>query len=417
MQVYLVGGAVRDTLLGLPVWERDWLVVGASVEQLLQLGYQPVGRDFPVFLHPESKEEYALARIERKQTKGHQGFVFHTAPNITVEEDLLRRDLTINAIAQDEQGNYIDPYHGQRDLQEKWLRHVSTAFTEDPLRVFRVARFAARFASLGFRVHPTTLALMQQITASGELLSLSAERVWQECEKALLTQSPQHFFLVLRQCNALAQWFPELDRLFGVPAPEQWHPEIDTGVHVMLALQMAVQLTTDRADRLAIRFATLCHDLGKGTTPVENWPRHPQHGERGMILIEQMVKRLRIPNELAQLAALVSRYHDWLHTIEKRSAEQLMALFNGIDVWRKPQRLEQLILCSEADLRGRLGMQQQPYPQASYIKAALSIVQGVTAQSLVAQGLQGQQISTRLEQQRLASLQQWLLANKKPPST
>ena len=298
MKIYLVGGAVRDQLLNLPVKDRDWVVVGATPETLLQQGYQQVGKDFPVFLHPDTHEEYALARTERKSGSGYTGFTCYAAPDVTLEDDLQRRDLTINAIAYSAKGEYIDPYHGIDDIHAKLLRHVSDAFSEDPLRVLRVARFAARFAPLGFTIAPETMSLMQEMTNSGELNALTAERVWKETEKALHSQAPQVYFEILHQCGALKILFPEINALFGVPAPKKWHPEIDTGIHTMMVLAMASRLTDD----IAVRFSALCHDLGKGVTPVENWPHHHGHGPAGVPLVEALCQRYRIPNQIRDLA-------------------------------------------------------------------------------------------------------------------
>ncbi|MDN6652498.1 MAG: multifunctional CCA addition/repair protein, partial [Enterobacterales bacterium] len=312
MKIFLVGGAVRDKRLNLPVYDRDWVIEGATPEELTAQGFQQVGKDFPVFLHPKSREEYALARTERKSGHGYTGFVTYFAPDVTLEQDLLRRDLTINAMAESADGTLIDPYGGLNDLNNKVLRHVSDAFHEDPLRVLRVARFAARFAHLGFHVAPETMALMAQMTADNELQNLTPERVWRETEKALITQSPQVYFQVLRDCGALAVLFPEIDNLFGVPAPEKWHPEIDTGIHTLMALAIAAELT----DEIDVRFATLTHDLGKGLTPPEYWPHHHGHGPAGVKLVEALCQRLRVPNAIRELAKIVAEYHDLIHTVE-----------------------------------------------------------------------------------------------------
>lgn len=347
MKIYLVGGAVRDQLLNLPVKDRDWVVVGATPETLLQQGYQQVGKDFPVFLHPDTHEEYALARTERKSGSGYTGFTCYAAPDVTLEDDLQRRDLTINAIAYSAKGEYIDPYHGIDDIHAKLLRHVSNAFSEDPLRVLRVARFAARFAPLGFTIAPETLSLMQEMTNSGELNALTAERVWKETEKALHSQAPQVYFEILHQCGALKILFPEINALFGVPAPTKWHPEIDTGIHTMMVLAMASRLTDD----IAVRFSALCHDLGKGVTPVENWPHHHGHGPAGVPLVEALCQRYRIPNQIRDLAKLAAKYHDHLHRIERMRPSKIIRLFDAIDAWRKPERIDQLAIISEADAR------------------------------------------------------------------
>ncbi|WP_304163095.1 multifunctional CCA addition/repair protein [Lonsdalea britannica] len=403
MKIYLVGGAVRDGLLHQPVTERDWVVVGATPEALLKLGYQQVGRDFPVFLHPTSREEYALARTERKSGQGYTGFVCNASPDVTLEDDLLRRDLTINAIAQDEDGSLIDPYGGQRDLASKQLRHVSDAFGEDPLRVLRVARFAARYAHLGFTIAPETLALMRQMVDSGELNSLTPERVWKETEKALNSNSPQVYFERLRDCGALQVLFPEIDNLFGVPAPAQWHPEIDTGIHVMMTLAIAAQLSPE----IDVRFASLCHDVGKGLTPPSLWPRHHGHGPAGIKLIEAMCQRLRIPNQIRDLAKLVAEYHDLLHTAPILQPKTLLKLFDSIDVWRKPHRLEQLILTSEADARGRTGFEHKPYPQGDYLREAFKVASSVTSAQVVADGFRNVAIRDELHWRRRRALQDW----------
>ncbi|ANI30141.1 tRNA nucleotidyl transferase [Yersinia entomophaga] len=405
MNIYLVGGAVRDNLLNLPVTERDWVVVGATPEQLLSLGYQQVGKDFPVFLHPVSREEYALARTERKSGQGYTGFTCYAAPDVTLEEDLLRRDLTINAIARSAEGELFDPYHGQKDLENRILRHVSDAFGEDPLRVLRVARFAARFAHLGFSIAPETQILMRQMADSGELSALTPERVWKETEKALISQSPQTYFQVLRDCGALAVLFPEIDALFGVPAPEKWHPEIDTGIHTLMTLAIAAQLSPD----IDIRFAALCHDLGKGLTPKEFWPRHHGHGPAGVKRVEKMCQRLRVPNPIRDLAKLVAEYHDLIHTVDKLRPETLLKLFDAIDVWRKPERLEQMIMTSEADARGRTGFENNPYPQGDYLRAAYQVANGVSIKEVVASGLQGLAIRDEVKRRRQQALADWKL--------
>ncbi|MFD1803941.1 multifunctional CCA addition/repair protein [Mixta tenebrionis] len=403
MKTYLVGGAVRDGLLKLPVKDKDWVVVGATPEMMLEQGYQQVGRDFPVFLHPESREEYALARTERKTGSGYTGFVTWAAPDVTLEQDLQRRDLTINAIAQDEAGNYIDPYHGREDLEKRLLRHVSAAFIEDPLRVLRVARFAARYAHLGFRIAEETQALMRQMVVSGELGDLTAERVWKETENALRARNPQVYFQVLRDCGALAVLFPEIDKLFGVPAPAKWHPEIDTGIHTLMTLAIAAQLTPEPD----VRFATLCHDVGKGLTPPEKWPSHPGHGVAGVPLVAELCRRLRIPNQLRDLAMLVAEFHDMVHTIEKQPAERLIALFDRIDAWRKPLRVEQLAQTSEADARGRTGWENNPYPQGAYLREAFRTALAVSTKAVIEAGFQGVQVREELTRRRVAALENW----------
>ncbi|GKV94503.1 multifunctional CCA addition/repair protein [Pectobacterium aroidearum] len=403
MKIYLVGGAVRDSLLGLPVTEKDWVVVGATPEELLVQGYQQVGKDFPVFLHPVSHDEYALARTERKSGKGYTGFVCHAAPNVTLEQDLLRRDLTINAIARTELGDLIDPYHGRRDLENHVLRHVSDAFSEDPLRVLRVARFAARFAHLGFQIAEETMALMQKMAHEGELAYLTPERVWKETEKALGTSSPDVYFQVLRDCGALAVLFPEIDNLYGVPAPAKWHPEIDTGIHTMMTVAMAARLSPE----IDVRFATLCHDLGKGLTPPELWPRHHGHGPAGVKLVEALCQRLRVPNPIRDLAKLVAEYHDLIHTVQVLQPKTLLKLFDAIDVWRKPQRLEQLALTSEADARGRAGFEDTPYPQGDYLREAFRVASQVSSAGVVADGFKGIDVRNELARRRTQALADW----------
>ncbi|EKT58166.1 multifunctional CCA addition/repair protein [Providencia burhodogranariea] len=405
MKIYLVGGAVRDELLGLPISDRDYVVVGSTPEAMLAQGYQQVGKDFPVFLHPKTHEEYALARTERKTGSGYTGFSCYSAPDVTIEDDLLRRDLTINAIAKDSQGQLTDPYHGVDDLNQRILRHVSDAFAEDPLRVLRVARFAARYAAQGFQIAPETLSLMQSMTTSGELEHLTAERVWAETEKALTSNAPQVYLEVLRQCGALAVLFPEIDNLFGVPAPAKWHPEIDTGIHTLMVLRMAAQLSQD----INIRFAALCHDVGKGLTPKEVWPSHPNHGEVGIALIDNLCDRLKIPNNARDLARLTARYHDKVHVINRLSAIELIQLFDGLDSWRKPERVTQLSLISEADARGRGGLEQQAYPQGEFLRQAFSIAQAVSVKPIVEQGFQGPQIREELTRQRVENVEKWRL--------
>lgn len=405
MKIYLVGGAVRDGLLDIPVFDRDWVVVGATLAELLAIGYQQVGKDFPVFLHPDTHEEYALARTERKSGHGYTGFTCCTAPDVTLEEDLLRRDLTINAIARSSEGVLIDPYQGVADLQAHVLRHVSDAFAEDPLRVLRVARFAARFAHLGFSIAEETLELMRHMAHSGELEALTAERVWQETEKALQSQHPQVYFQVLRDCDALAVLFPEINALFGVPAPAKWHPEIDTGVHTMMTLAIAAQLSP----AVEVRFSALCHDLGKGLTLQKCWPHHHGHGLAGVRLVEELCQRLRIPNPVRDLAKLVAEYHDLIHTVNKLRPQTLLKLFDAIDVWRKPQRLEQMILTSEADIRGRTGFENDLYRQGDYLRQAYQVANTVSIKEVVASGLHGIAIRDELTRRRQQALAKWKL--------
>ncbi len=403
MKIYLVGGAVRDGLLGLPVKDRDWVVTGATPQQMLDAGYQQVGRDFPVFLHPDSHEEYALARTERKSGQGYTGFTCYAAPDVTLPEDLLRRDLTINAIAEDASGALIDPYNGQQDLQQRILRHVSPAFSEDPLRVLRVARFSARYAHLGFTIAPETQALMEEMAASGELENLTPERVWKETENALLGRDPEVYFQVLRDCGALRVLFPEIDALFGVPAPAKWHPEIDTGVHTLMTLAMAARLSPE----LDVRFSALTHDLGKALTPPELWPRHHGHGPRGVKCVAQMCTRLRIPNEVRDLARLVAEFHDLVHTINVLQPKTLVKLFDAVDAWRKPQRIEQIALTSEADARGRTGFEEKDYPQGRLLREAWDAARQVAAKEVVEAGFTGAAIRNELTKRRIAAVAAW----------
>jgi tRNA nucleotidyltransferase (CCA-adding enzyme) len=400
MKVYLVGGAVRDRLLNYPVRERDWVVVGATPEILLAQGYRPVGKDFPVFLHPQSNEEYALARTERKSGRGYQGFQFCTDPGITLEEDLSRRDLTINAMAMDGDGNLIDPYGGQRDLQQRVLRHVSAAFAEDPLRVLRVARFAARYAHLGFTIAPETLTLMTELTSSDELQYLSAERVWVETERALAEQSPRTYIDVLRECGALKALFPEVDCLFGVPQRADYHPEIDTGLHVLMALDQAAILSDDSA----VRFAVLVHDLGKGVTPSDILPRHIGHEASGVKLVNQLCDRLRVPNRFRELAVAVTRHHLNCHRAPHLKATTTLRLLQEIGALRDPEKLTRFIHCCEADAKGRLGFEQRPYPPGEWLRRACDAVREVSAGEFLQQGLSGKQLGQAIEQRQLAIL-------------
>lgn len=403
MKSYLVGGAVRDALLKLPVKDKDWVVVGATPQEMLDAGYQQVGRDFPVFLHPTSHEEYALARTERKSGFGYTGFSCYAAPDVTLEQDLLRRDLTINAMAQDDDGTIIDPYNGLSDLRMRILRHVSPAFNEDPLRVLRVARFAARYAHLSFRIADETMALMRDMTAAGELEHLTPERVWKETENALASRNPQVYFMVLRECGALKVLFPELDILFGVPAPARWHPEIDTGIHVLMTLSMAAMLSPD----LDVRFATLCHDLGKGLTPKHLWPRHHGHGPAGVKLVENLCARLKVPNELRDLAKLVAEYHDLIHTLPILKPQTIVKLFDAIDAWRKPQRIEQIALTSEADVRGRTTFEATDYYQGRLLREAWKAAQQVTNKEVIDAGFSGPAIREELTRRRIAAVEAW----------
>ena len=400
MRVYLVGGAVRDRLLGLPVGERDWVVVGATPEELVRRGYQSVGREFPVFLHPQTHEEYALARLERKVAPGYRGFTTQSSPAVTLEEDLRRRDLTINAMAESEAGEVIDPYGGQADLAARRLRHVSEAFVEDPVRILRVARFAARFAALGFTVADDTLQLMQRMTLAGEVSALVPERVWQETERALGEARPEVFFETLRACGALAVIFPELDALFGVPQPPRWHPEVDTGVHVMLALRYAA----DAGAPAAVRFAVLAHDLGKARTPRAHWPSHHGHEELGVPLIEALCERLKVPNGHRELAVLAGRYHTRVHRAGELKAATLLTLLENCDAFRRPERFVELLLACEADARGRTGLESAPYPQVAYLQQVRAAAAAVALTEEERRGLKGAEIGAELRRRRLEAI-------------
>jgi len=400
MQVYLVGGAVRDRLLGLPVRERDWVVVGARPEELAARGFLSVGREFPVYLHPQTREEYALARLERKTAPGYRGFVTEFTPEVTLEDDLRRRDLTINAMAETESGALIDPYGGRRDLEQRVLRHVSDAFVEDPVRILRLARFAARFAHLGFTVADETRALMRRMVGSGEVDALVSERVWKETERALGERDPQVYFEVLRECGALAVVFPELQALYGVPQPPRWHPEIDTGIHTMLVLGCAARLSSSTA----VRFAALVHDLGKARTPREKWPSHHGHEAAGVQLIEQLASRLRVPNAHRELAILTAREHGRVHRAQELRASTVLELLEATDAFRRPERFADLLIACEADARGRTGLEDRPYPQRDYLRRAFAAAAAVTLTAEERAGLAGAQIGERMREKRLAAL-------------
>lgn len=400
MKTYLVGGAVRDKLLGLPVQDRDYVVVGATPDEMIAKGYKPVGADFPVFLHPETKEEYALARTERKSGQGYKGFKVYAAPDVTLEDDLRRRDLTINAMAEDESGNLIDPFKGEEDLHNGVLRHVSPAFAEDPVRILRVARFAARYGRWGFHVAHSTNKLMRGMVDSGEVDHLVPERVWQELDRALGEDKPSHFFEVLRGCGALARLFPEIDALFGVPQPEKHHPEVDTGVHAMLVLDAAAKLSPDTR----VRFAALMHDLGKGNTPEAEWPKHIGHEERGVELVNNFCQRFRVPNEHRDLAVLAARYHAHCHRIAELRPATVVDTLEGLDSFRRPERVEQFILACEADFRGRFGSEDKPYDQAGVFRRAFEAARAVDAAAVAAQGGKGPDIGARVREARIAAV-------------
>jgi tRNA nucleotidyltransferase (CCA-adding enzyme) len=402
MRVYLVGGAVRDRLLGRPIQERDYVVVGAMAADLLGLGYLQVGKDFPVFLHPETKDEYALARTERKTAPGYRGFAVHADPGVTLEQDLLRRDLTINALAQDEYGNLIDPYGGLADLEGRVLRHVSPAFAEDPVRILRVARFAARFADLGFSVAPETLDLMGTIVGAGEVDALVPERVWAELAKALSEATPSRFFETLRACGALARLFPEVDGLWGVPQPAKWHPEIDTGVHTMMVVDMAARLSS----AAEVRFAALTHDLGKATTLPDILPSHHGHEERSVSLVEALCERLRAPRRFLDLARIVARYHGQVHKLAELRPATLLDLLEGADAFRRPARFDQMVTACEADYRGRGGYADLPYPQGDRLRRIFAAVAGLDLRPLVAGAAQPGQVPLRVREARVAAIRQ-----------
>ncbi|MBD1568582.1 MULTISPECIES: multifunctional CCA addition/repair protein [Aliivibrio] len=400
MKIYLVGGAVRDSLLNIDVKDKDWVVVGSTPQEMGSLGYQTVGQDFPVFLHPKTKEEYALARTERKSGQGYKGFTCYAEPDVTLEEDLLRRDLTINAIAQADNGELIDPYNGQQDIIDRTLRHVSDAFTEDPLRVLRVARFAARFHHLGFTIAHETMNLMKVLVDSGELSHLTAERVWQEWQKSLSSQHPEIFLSTLKECGALAIVLPELNALFGVPQPEKWHPEIDSGIHTLMVAQQAALLSQD----LPTRFAAQVHDLGKGVTPESEWPSHKLHCHTGIKLIKRLCDRVRVPNDYRDLALLVCEHHSNIHRAAELRAQTFIKIFDKMDVWRKPERLAPILLCCQADHAGRLGLETQPYPQKQRFEAAFDAAKNVEVKDVVAAGFKGQEIRYELNKRRIEAV-------------
>jgi tRNA nucleotidyltransferase (CCA-adding enzyme) len=400
MQVYLVGGAVRDQLLGRQVKERDWVVVGGSPEELLTAGYRAVGRDFPVFLHPETHEEHALARRERKTGPGYRGFVTEFSPDITLEEDLLRRDLTINAIAQLPDGTLVDPFGGKADLEARVLRHVSASFCEDPVRILRLARFAARFAPLGFSVHDSTLALARQMVAAGEVDALVPERVWQETERALGEGRPDVFFKVLRDCGALKVIFPEVDRLFGVPQPPQWHPEVDTGVHVLLCLKRGAELGAP----VTARFAILVHDLGKGVTPQSEWPKHVMHEQRSLPLVDALCDRLKVPVAHRELARLVAEEHTRVHRALELRPETVLDLLQESDAFRRPDRFREMLLACQCDAQGRTGLEQRPYPQRDYLAAARDAAAAAQLSPQEIEGREGPAIAQLLRSKRVAAV-------------
>lgn len=404
MKHYLVGGAVRDQLLGIPVVDRDWVVVGSTPADMLNAGYKSVGKDFPVFLHPDSHEEYALARVERKTGPGYHGFEFTTDASVTLEEDLSRRDLTINAIAQRDDGELVDPFNGQQDVENRILRHVSEAFVEDPVRILRVARFMARFSHLGFTIADETLTLMRHMVRDGEANNLVAERVWQEMSGALTARSPDAFIQALRECHALAVVLPEVDALFGVPQPAQWHPEIDSGIHTLMVLQQATLASPD----LDVRFAALCHDLGKATTPAELLPSHHGHEERGAVLTESLCERLRVPRKTRDLAVLTARWHTHSHRSREMRPGKLVNLLQAMDIVRKPERFEQYLLVCEADAHGRLGHEKGEYPQAAFLRQVAEVFRQVDSAAIARATEDKSTIAERISQARTQAISQWL---------
>ena len=400
MKTYLVGGAVRDELLGYPYKERDWVVVGATVDEMLAAGFQQVGKDFPVFLHPETKEEYALARTERKTAAGYKGFDVHASPDVTLEDDLIRRDLTINAIAKDENDDIIDPYGGVGDIEDKLLRHVSSAFSEDPVRILRIARFLARYAHLGFSIADETMQLMKDMVDAGEVDALVPERVWQEMKKALSEKTPTAFITTLRDCGALKRILPELDCLFGVPQPEEHHPEIDTGIHTLMVLEQACKLS----DETDVRFAALFHDLGKGSTPKEEWPRHIEHEARGAKIVLEVCQRLRIPNEYRDLAERTARFHLHFHRALELKPSTVVKTLEQLDAFRKPERFEKFLLASEADARGRPGYENVEYPQGDYLRQAFSAARDIDIAALREQGFENMQLANKIKEVRTTAI-------------
>ena len=401
MNIYRVGGAVRDRLLGRPSSDVDYVVVGATPEQMVASGYRPVGKDFPVFLHPHTNAEYALARTERKTAPGYHGFAFNADPSVTLEDDLARRDLTINAMAEDVEGGLVDPYGGARDLEARVLRHVSPAFAEDPVRILRVARFLARFASLGFSIADETMQLMRGMVVAGEVDHLVPERVWAETRKALTEATPSAYLRSLRECGALKVLFPEIDALYGVPQRAEYHPEIDTGIHNEMVIDMAARLAP--GDDL-IGFCAMTHDLGKALTPAGELPKHIMHEERGVAPLQALAARLRVPNEHAELGVLCCRLHLLAHRIFELRPQTLLGLIEKLDAFRKPQRLEQFITVCEADKRGRLGMAESDYAQGDFLRAAFAAVVTVKARELIAAGLLGPAIAEAMREQRIRVL-------------
>lgn len=404
MEIYLVGGAVRDKLLGLPVKERDWVVLGETPESMVRQGFRPVGKDFPVFLHPQSHEEYALARTERKTAPGYKGFAIHASPDVSLEQDLIRRDLTVNAMAMTQEGLLIDPYGGQLDLENRIFRHISPAFAEDPVRILRVARFAARYAHLGFTLAEETRILMQSMVTAGEVDHLVPERVWAELCKALGEKSPSAFFYTLKDCSALGKVFPELNCLFGVPQPEKYHPEIDTGIHTMLCLEQAALLSPSPE----VRFAALVHDLGKGVSPQAHWPHHHGHENHGLPILEQMCARLRVPNAFKVLAVQVMQYHTRCHRAFELRAATLTDMLAALGAFKKSNRLPEFLLACEADAKGRTGLENTPYPQAGLLGGAAGVAASVDTSSILNGGLKGSHIGEAIRRLRIEAVSEFI---------
>ena len=404
MKIYLVGGAVRDKLLGLPVKEHDWVVIGETPESMVKQGFRPVGKDFPVFLHPQSREEYALARTERKTAPGYKGFTVHAAPDVSLEQDLIRRDLSINAMAMTPEGQLVDPYGGRHDLEKRIFRHISPAFAEDPVRILRVARFRARYADLGFRLAEETLALMRSMVTAGEVDHLVPERVWAELVKALTEKSPSAFFYTLKDCAALAKIFPELDCLFGVPQPEKHHPEIDTGIHALLCLEQAALLSPNPE----VRFAALVHDLGKGVSPKEHWPHHHGHETQGLPILEQMCTRLRVPNAFKTLALQVMRYHTHCHRVFELRASTLADMLAALAIYKPSHKLPEFLLACEADAKGRTGFENAPYPQAAWVRGAAKVAASADTSSILNSGLKGPDIGEAIRRLRIKAISEFI---------
>ncbi len=404
MKAYLVGGAVRDHLLNRPVIEKDWVVIGETPDSMIAKGFRPVGKDFPVFLHPVTHDEYALARTERKTAPGYKGFAVHADPEVTLEEDLIRRDLTINAIAMREDGTIVDPYHGRDDLEKRVFRHISPAFSEDPVRVLRVARFAARYQHLGFKVAPETRELMVQMVSNGETAHLVAERVWAELHRALLEKTPSAFFYTLKDCNALASIFPEIERLFGVPQPVKYHPEIDTGVHTLMVVDQAARLS----DKAEVRLAAMLHDLGKALTPPECWPSHRGHEQKGLPVLDEFCQRLRVPNQFRNLCRQVMEYHTHCHRVTELRANTLSDMLNALGAFKPKHFLKDFVLACEADMKGRLGLEDRPYPQADYLLAAASAANNIDPSEVLNSGLKGAKIGEAIRGLRIKAIKEFI---------